>query len=224
MDFIDAQHITAIGLVGIFLIIFAETGLLIGFFLPGDTLLFTAGFLASQGHFSIILLIMGALVAAIVGDSVGYSIGYRLGPKVFTKKDSILFDQDHVRKAQNFYDKHGGKTIVLARFIPMIRTFAPVIAGVGKMHYRNFIFYNISGGILWVVGVTLLGYWLGAKIPNIDAYILPILLLIIIGSFGSSFVHILMNKKSRYHLKRKLDRYRKKLKSKFNKLKVKLKK
>lgn len=224
MDFLDAQHITAIGLIGIFLIIFAETGLLIGFFLPGDTLLFTAGFMASQGHFSIVVLIVGAFIAAVVGDSVGYSIGYRLGPKVFSKEDSILFDRDHIKKAQVFYDKHGGKTIVLARFIPMIRTFAPVVAGVGKMHYRNFIAYNVSGAVLWVVGITLLGHWLGAKIPNIDAYILPILALIIVGSFGSSFVHILMNKKSRHHLKMKLGRYQKNLKSRIDKLKAKFNK
>lgn len=209
---LEPKHlIETVGIIGIVLIVFAESGILLGFFLPGDTLLFTAGFLASQGYFNIYVLIAAVFIAAVAGDSVGYSIGHKLGPKVFTKEDSLLFDKDHILKAQKFYDAHGGKTIILARFIPIIRTFAPVVAGVGKMHYTFFLAYNIIGGAIWAIGVTTLGYWLGAKIPNIDAYILPVLALIIIGSFGSSFVHILAHKKSRALLKKKLIRFKNKL-------------
>lgn len=209
---LDPQYIiTTVGLIGVALIIFAESGILLGFFLPGDTLLFTAGFLASQGYFNLYTLLVICFIAAVTGDSVGYSIGHKLGPKLFTKEDSILFDKDNILRAQAFYDAHGGKTILLARFIPIIRTFAPVVAGVGKMKYRYFLTYNLIGGALWTIGVTLLGHWLGAKIPNIDNYIFPILAFIIVASFGSSFVHILANKKSRTHLKKKLKRFKVKL-------------
>lgn len=209
---LDPQHIiTTVGLIGVAIIIFAESGILLGFFLPGDTLLFTAGFLASQGYFNLYVLIAVCFIAAVTGDSVGYSIGHKLGPKLFTKNDSLLFDQDNITRAQRFYEVHGGKTVLLARFIPIVRTFVPVVAGVGKMRYRHFLIFNIIGGAVWVFGVTLLGHWLGAKIPNIDNYIFPILALIIVGSFGSSFVHILANKKSRAHLKNKINNFKAKL-------------
>jgi membrane-associated protein len=154
------------GLLVLALIVFAETGLLVGFFLPGDSLLFFAGFLASAaggrelpGGLPVVALI--AFVAAVVGDQVGYLIGRRLGPSVFTRPKSRLFDPDNVVKAQVFFDRHGSKTIVLARFVPVVRTFTPVIAGVGKMHYRTFIAFNLIGGFLWAIGVTTLGFYLG---------------------------------------------------------------
>ncbi|MGH9857339.1 MAG: DedA family protein, partial [Acidobacteriota bacterium] len=134
-----ASIIKATGYLGIFIIVFVESGLLVGFFLPGDSLLFTAGFLASQGLLDIALLVGLVFVAAVLGDSTGYSIGRRLGPRVFKKPDSIVFSHDHIRRSQEFYQKHGGKTIILARFIPVVRTFAPVLAGVGKMPYRTFL-------------------------------------------------------------------------------------
>jgi membrane-associated protein len=178
--------IEAAGYIGIFAIIFAETGLLVGFFLPGDTLLFAAGILASKGYFNVAILLVIASVAAIVGDSVGYFIGKKLGPRIFKKEDSLFFKKEYVARAQVFFAKHGKKTIVLARYIPIVRTFAPVVAGVGAMPYKTFFAYNVAGGILWCFSMILAGYFLGARIPNIDAYILPV----IIGIFVLSFVPV----------------------------------
>ncbi|MFT3852616.1 MAG: VTT domain-containing protein [Ilumatobacteraceae bacterium] len=154
------------GLVVLFVIVFAESGLLVGFFLPGDSLLFFAGFLASTagGHVlpgGLPLVAVVAAVAAILGDQVGYLFGRRVGPSLFTRPQSRLFNPANVAKAQAFFDKHGSKTIILARFVPVVRTFAPILAGVGKMHYRTFVTFNVIGGILWGVGVTTLGYFLG---------------------------------------------------------------
>jgi membrane-associated protein len=162
-------------------IIFAETGLLIGFFLPGDSLLFTAGVFAAKGDLNIFLVAGGCFVAAVVGDQVGYLFGQRVGPSIFKRPESRLFKQDHVHRAQVYFEEHGPKTIILARFIPIVRTFAPVLAGVGRMHYRTFLTYNIVGGFLWAVGITLLGFFLGEVIgeENIDKYLLPLILLII---------------------------------------------
>lgn len=174
------ELIRAAGYLGLFGIVFAETGLLIGFFLPGDSLLFTAGVLAGEGYLNVYLLLIILSAAAIIGDSVGYAIGRKLGPKIFSKEQSILFNKQHIHKAQVYFDKHGPKTIILARFIPVIRTFAPTIAGVAKMNYGVFLLYNIVGGLLWVVSLTLLGYWLGVKVDNVDKYIIPVVGLIII--------------------------------------------
>ncbi len=165
-------------------IIFSETGLLVGFFLPGDSLLVTAGLLASRGYLNIFELLALLSLMAIAGDAVGYNIGRVTGPRIFTKDKSFLFAKDHLLKAQAFYEKHGGKTIFLARFMPFIRTFAPVVAGVGKMPYRRFAMYNIAGGITWVFSMTLLGYFLGRSIPNIDRYIDWIILAIILISIA----------------------------------------
>ena len=192
--------IKAAGYLGLFGIVFAESGLLIGFFLPGDSLLFTAGFLASQGFLNIWLLIPLLFVAAVVGDSVGYSIGYRVGPRIFKRKDSIIFHKDNLEHANKFFEKHGGKTIILARFMPIIRTFAPMLAGVGRMSYKTFLAYNVIGGLLWAVGITLLGYFLGRTIPNVDKYLLPIIALILISSILPSFIHVIRDKKSRDRL------------------------
>jgi membrane-associated protein len=152
-------------------IVFTETGLLIGFFLPGDSLLITAGLVAAAGGLDIWLLNALLTVAAVVGDSVGYAIGYRAGPRIFTREDSRWFSRSHLVRTREFYERHGGKTIVLARFIPIIRTFAPVVAGVGRMEYRRFLAYNILGGVGWVVSLTWAGYLLGRTIPDIGRYI-----------------------------------------------------
>lgn len=156
------------GLIGLIAIVFAETGLLIGFFLPGDSLLITAGLFAARGDFNIVWLNLTLIAAAIVGDAVGYWIGRRTGQALYSRPDSFFFRREHLRITHEFYEKHGGKTIVLARFMPIVRTFAPVVAGVAEMGYRNFAVYNVLGGILWVTSMTLGGYYLGRVVPNIE--------------------------------------------------------
>ena len=170
------------GLLGLFFITFAESGLFFGFFLPGDSLLFTAGFLASQDVFNLPLLLLILFLGAILGDNVGYSFGKKIGPKIFNKEDSRFFKKENLLKAQAFYEKHGPKTIVLARYTPIIRTFAPIIAGVSSMKYSTFLTYNIIGGGLWTLSMTLAGYFLGSVIPDVDKYMLPIIAIIIIVS------------------------------------------
>jgi membrane-associated protein len=193
--------IRKIGYLGIWAIIFAESGLLIGFFLPGDSLLFTAGFLASlpQSGLNIWVLIFGAFVCAVLGDNVGYAIGYRWGRRLFQKQDNWLFKQKNLEKTQDFYERHGNKTIVLARFTPIIRTFAPIVAGIGAMRYRTFMVYNLIGGFAWTLGITFLGYFLGKKLPaeQIDKYFLLIIAAIILISLLPSIWHIIQenNKK-----------------------------
>ena len=167
--------------VAIWLIIFAETGLLIGFFLPGDSLLFTAGLLAGQGKLNIWLLLPGVFIAAFVGDQVGYTFGEKLGPRLFNKPDSRFFKQEYVTHTRNFFNKHGSKTIIIARFVPIVRTFAPVLAGVGDMDRKTFVIYNVIGAFLWAVGLTMLGYILGDVIgESVDKYLLPIIAVIIL--------------------------------------------
>jgi membrane-associated protein len=166
---LDAKHlIDVFGLLGIFAIVFAESGLLVGFFLPGDALLFTAGFFASAPssiddslHLPLLPLLLGIWVAAIVGDQVGYAFGKRVGPALFRRPDSRFFKQEHVQRAEAFFEEHGPRAIVLARFVPIVRTFTPITAGVSNMEYRTFVRWNVVGGTLWAFGVTLLGYWLG---------------------------------------------------------------
>ncbi len=174
------ELIRAIGYLGLFGIVFAETGLLIGFFLPGDSLLFTAGILAGQGFLNIWITLLVMTAAAIIGDSVGYTIGRRLGPRVFNKEESLLFNKKHIQKAQDYFEKYGAFTIVIARFVPLVRTFAPTIAGIGKMSYPKFLFYNVTGGIFWVVSITMLGYYFGLKIPHAEKYIIPGVIIIVI--------------------------------------------
>lgn len=171
--------IKTLGTLGIVAIIFAESGLFFGFFLPGDSLLFTAGLVASQGYLNFWVLLVGAAVAAIAGDSVGYGFGRKAGPKLFSREDSRFFKKIYLERTKVFYKRHGKKTIVLARFVPIVRTFAPILAGVGLMSYRTFLLYNIIGGLGWSVGLLTLGYGLGKFIPDIDRYILPIVLIII---------------------------------------------
>ena len=168
------------GEIAIWAIVFAETGLLIGFFLPGDSLLFTAGVLAGQGKLDIAMVVIGCFVAAVVGDQVGFTIGQRLGPRLFRKEDSRIFRQEYVDRTKSFFEKHGPKTIVLARFVPIVRTFAPTLAGVGEMPRRVFLKFNVLGALLWAVGVTMLGYALGDAIgEDIDTYLLPLVVVII---------------------------------------------
>lgn len=169
------------GYVGLTIIIFAETGLLVGFFLPGDSLLVTAGLLCSQPDFGLNVWLLGIIltVAAIVGDTVGYSIGRSTGPRIFTREESLLFNRKHLLRAQAFYEKHGGKTIIIARFMPIVRTFAPVVAGVGQMNYRSFLIYNVIGGVLWIWSMLLIGFVLGRTVPAVAQHIEKVILLVI---------------------------------------------
>ena len=188
---VDIQTIIRVGgYIGLFAIIFAESGLFVGFFLPGDSLLFTAGFLASQNVLHIWYVIGIVFIAAVLGDNVGYVFGRRIGPKLFYKEDSFFFHKDHLKRAEKFYEEHGPKTIVIARFMPIVRTFAPIVAGIGKMHYTTFFIYNVVGGVLWGIGIPLAGYFLGQTIPNIDHYLAPIIIGIIIASIAPGFYHV----------------------------------
>ena len=161
-------------------IVFSETGLLIGCLLPGDSLLITAGLLAAAGHLNIWWLNGLLIAAAIIGDSVGYAIGLRLGPRIFTRQKSLLFNPKHVERTRRFYEKYGPKTIVIARFVPIIRTFAPVLAGVGMMRYRRFLTYNVLGGIGWVASMSWAGYLLGHAVPNISKHMHLLVIVIIV--------------------------------------------
>lgn len=171
--------VKTLGLLGVIAIIFLETGAFFGFFFPGDSLLFTAGFFASQGHLSFIVLLIGTFLAAVLGDNLGYAFGKRVGPRLFSREDSLFFNKKNVLKAEEFYKKYGKKTIIFARFIPIIRTFAPIVAGIGNMGYRTFFIFNVVGGFIWTWSMLWLGYCLGSIIPNSDKYIIPIILIII---------------------------------------------
>ncbi|HTL47168.1 MAG TPA: VTT domain-containing protein [Verrucomicrobiae bacterium] len=172
------------GYTALFIIVFSETGLLAGFFLPGDSLLVTAGLLAAvDGVLDIRIVALGLCAAAILGDTVGYWVGHYFGPKLFSRDDSIFFHKDHLARTKKFYDKYGPKTIVIARFVPIVRTFAPTVAGVGGMEYRKFLLYNVAGGIAWVLSMTLGGYFLGSAIPNIEKQIHWVILVVIFLSF-----------------------------------------
>lgn len=183
--------IKTLGLVGILCIVFAESGLFFGFFLPGESLLFTAGFLASQNYLDINFLVWGCFICAVLGDNVGYWFGKKIGPKIFYREDSLFFHKKHIQNAQIFYERYGNKTIFLARFVPIIRTFAPIVAGVGNMNYKNFITYNLVGGFVWSFGMVYLGYFLGQIIPGVDKYIVLIVILIIIISLMPLFLEFL---------------------------------
>ncbi|HUZ93225.1 MAG TPA: VTT domain-containing protein [Candidatus Paceibacterota bacterium] len=176
------------GYAGIGTIIFAESGLMLGFILPGDSLLFIAGLLASRGFFNIATLVLVVFVTATAGDNIGYAIGRRLGRKVFGRKDSFIFNSDNLQRTEEFFERHGKFTFLVQRFLPVIRAFAPLLAGVGKMRYRTFAAYDFAGTLFWSVGITVLGFYLGAAVPNIDTYLLPIILLIIIVSLIPTFI------------------------------------
>jgi membrane-associated protein len=167
------------GYIALTAIVFTETGLLVGFFLPGDSLLITAGLVAATGQLNIWWLNGLLILAAVTGDSVGYAIGRRLGPRLFRRPKSLLFNPRHVERTRVFYARHGAKTIVIARFVPIVRTFAPVVAGVAQMEYRRFIFYNVAGGVGWVTSMTWAGYLLGQAVPNISDHIHIVVLVVI---------------------------------------------
>ena len=187
----NVSHIIQSG--GLFLLggfLFAEVGLFLGFFLPGDTLVIAAGVYAKQGKLSIASVLLVSAIAAIAGDSLGYYIGRKLGPSVFTKKDSILFRPDHISQANRFFEKYGAKTLLVSHFIAIVRSFVPLLAGVGDMPYKKFLAYNITGDIIWAVTVGLLGYYVGSRIPNIDHYII----------IGLAFVIVITLLPTLYHL------------------------
>lgn len=165
------ELIRVAGFFGLMLIVFAETGLLVGFFLPGDSLLITAGLFAARGDFNIAALAPALMASAVIGNATGYWIGYRTGHALYSRPNSLLFRREHLRMTHDYYERHGGKTIVIAQFLPILRTFAPVVAGVAEMRYRHFATYNLIGAVLWVGSMTWAGYTLGNLIPNIEARI-----------------------------------------------------
>src|SRR5688572_16535339 len=186
-----------IGLIGLFAIVFAESGLFFGFFLPGDSLLFTAGLLSSQGHLAPLpVILVSCFLAAVAGDQVGYMFGARVGPSLFRRPDSKIFKQEYVEKARAYFERHGSKTIVLARFVPIVRTFAPILAGVGEMQYRTFVTFNLIGGLLWAVGVTSLGYVLGETAPWVEDYLLLVIAVIILLSVLPVVIEVLRSRRS----------------------------
>ena len=178
----DVQYLVRVGgYVGLTAIIFSETGLLVGFFLPGDSLLVTAGLLSTQPQFGLSMWLLGGLltVAAIVGNSLGYAIGRYTGPKLFTRDDSLLFKKKHLYRAHAFYETHGGKTLVLARFMPIVRTFVPVVAGLAEMPFRAYTAYNVLGAVLWIWSMLFVGYFLGRFVPGIENHITKVILVVI---------------------------------------------
>ena len=185
------------GYVGLFAIIFAETGLLVGFFFPGDSLLVTAGLFASTGDLNIFFLNLLLIPAAILGNSVGYWIGYKSGPKLFKREQSLLFRKDYLIKTKEFYDKHGGSTIIITRFMPFFRTFAPIVAGIGQMKYIKFTNYNIISAIMWIMSMTLIGFFLGRSIPNIDKHIDKVIIIIVFLSLLPAIYKYLKHKFSK---------------------------
>lgn len=170
------------GYVGIFGMVFAESGLFFGFFFPGESLLFTAGLLASQGLLDFYILAPLVFAGAVLGDTVGYAFGRKVGPAIFTSETSLFFNKKNIERTRTFYEKYGTKTIILARFVPIVRTFAPIFAGVGQMRYKTFLAYNLIGGALWGLGVTGAAYYLGSLFPNMEHYLLQIVAVIIVVS------------------------------------------
>jgi membrane-associated protein len=193
---IDPRTIIAGGLVVIAVIIFAECGLLIGFFLPGDSLLFTAGFLASQHEIGIDIWVLSLVcgAAAATGPLVGYWYGKALGQRLFNREDSLLFRKQHLVRAHEFYERHGGKALILARFMPVVRTFAPVVAGMAAMNYPRFVLFTVVGAVLWAIGVTWVGFFLGNLIPDAGKYLEYIVALIIIVSIAPPIIHFLRDR------------------------------
>ncbi len=200
MSFISAEKIAHAGIFVVAGVIFAESGLMVGFFLPGDSLLFTAGFLASQGFVNIHLLAAACFIAAVVGDSVGYAFGKRVGPRLLKRPDGRIFKKKYIAQAEAFFEEHGKKTIILARFVPIVRTFAPIVAGLGSMNYRTFLSYNVIGGALWTLGITYLGYFLGGLIP--EKYLEPAVILVVFISLLPAFHHFLKEAENRQKVKK----------------------
>jgi membrane-associated protein len=203
----DVTHLVQTGgLLLIALIIFAESGMMVGFFFPGDTLLFSAGILAATGQLSIFWAVVVITLAAIAGDNTGYHIGRRLGPRLFGKQDGIIFRHDYIMKAEKFYEKYGTKTMLIAHFIPIVRSFAPVTAGAGKMNYKQFFIFDAIGDTVWALSVTLLGYFVGSRIPGVEKYVEPLLIGIVLVTLIPTIYHALKDPKIRASLKAKLFR------------------
>jgi len=192
------------GLLAIAAIVFAESGLLLGFFLPGDTLLLTAGLFAGQGKLPIIELIIIVIISAIAGYEVGYYLGERAGPRLFKRKSGILFREDYIQRTNAFFEKYGAITVVLARFIAHVRTFISVIAGAGRMNRRKYTLYNVIGSVLWGGGVTLIGYWLGANVPNIDKYFFPVIIALLIAIYTLALWELVKSPSRRHNLRKGL--------------------
>jgi membrane-associated protein len=178
-SYLDPRTIVAAGYFVLLFAVFAETGLAAGFFLPGDSLLVVAGLFAAKGDLSVWILLGALWVAAVAGDAVGYYSGYKLGPKLFTKQESLVFKPSHIQKATHFYNKYGGKTIIIARFVPVVRTFAPIVAGAAQMPYRQFVIFNLAGGFAWVFSMILTGYFLGSVIPDLDKHIEWVVIIVV---------------------------------------------
>lgn len=192
---LDPKHLLEVlGYTGYFIAIFCESGLFFGIIFPGDSLLVTAGLIASAGHLNIWILIIGGFLAAVAGDNFGYYTGKKLGPRIFTKEESWFFKRSYVEKSEIYFKKHGPKTIIFARFIPFVRTFAPMLAGVGNMEYKKFFLYNIIGAFTWMVTLLLSSYFLGTLIPTLDQYVLPIAVGIFLASFSPLIYKIIKSR------------------------------
>lgn len=203
----DVTHLVQTGgLLLIALIIFGESGMMIGFFFPGDTLLFSAGILAATGKLSIVSAIATIALAAIIGDNVGYHIGHKLGRRLFHKPDGAIFRKEYIDRAEAFYEKYGSKTMLLAHFVPVVRAFAPVTAGAGKMPLRLFVLFDAIGDIAWTLLITLLGYYAGKRIPGIEKYIEPVLILIVLIFLAPTLWHVARDPKIRGALAAKFRR------------------
>ncbi len=189
------------GLLVIALIVYAESGMMVGFFFPGDTLLLSAGVLAAGGQFPVELAIAVIALAAVLGDNTGYTIGRVMGKRLFNKKDGIVFRQEYVQRAEKFYEKHGAKTLLVAHYVPIVRSFAPLVAGVGKMNRAQFFMYDAIGASSWAVLITLVGYWFGSRIPHLDRYIPIVMLVVVTLSFGPVVWHIIRDPKARRALR-----------------------
>lgn len=183
-----------VGYTGLVIIVFAETGLLFGFFLPGDSLLVTAGLFAATGELNILYLNLFLIPAAILGNIVGYWIGYKSGPRLFKKEQSLLFRKDYLLKTKSFYDRHGASTMIVTRFMPILRTFAPIIAGMGQMHYGKFMRFNVMGAVAWIVSLTLLGFFVGRVVPDIDKHIEKVIIIVVILSFLPGLIKYLKHR------------------------------
>lgn len=205
MNILDpVSIIETAGYVGLALVIFSETGVLLGFFLPGDSLLFTAGFLASSGLIDLKIVIIISFIMAVLGDGVGYYLGKKYGHQIFKKTDSFFLNKEYIAKTENYFKKYGGETIIIARFIPIVRTIAPVMAGVGRVGYSKFFIYNVFGGLIWTILLPVAGYYFGKIIPDADKIILPVVFLIIAISFLPPIFTILKDRERRGDISTKI--------------------
>jgi membrane-associated protein len=185
------------GYAGLFIIVFAETGLLVGFFLPGDSLLVTAGLFAATGDLNIFYINLLLVPAAVLGNTAGYWIGHKSGPRLFRKEQSLLFRKDYLIKTKNFYEKHGPFTLVITRFMPILRTFAPIVAGIGQMKYSKFLYYNVFSAVLWIVTMTMTGYYLGRVVPNVDKHIEIVIVIVVVLSLLPAVIKFLKHRYSK---------------------------